>query len=89
MVPDTNDIKIPVKWLLERVRQNGDVKQMEIVRRMVSDYVMSQLSADLLAKMDEVEEVCRKSDGSQLISISHPNGDVILTGGKKEENNYQ
>ena len=88
MNSDINNIKIPVGWLLERVKQSGDVRQMEMVRRMVSDYMMFQMNADLLAQMDEAEMACRKAQEPQLINISNPSGDVILTGGKKEEKNF-
>ena len=59
-----------------------------MVRRMVSDYMMFQMNADLLAQMDEAEMACRKAQEPQLINISNPSGDVILTGGKKEEKNF-
>ena len=79
------DTNIPMSWLIERARQSGDVRMVEMVRRLVSDYVMSQMNADLLSQLDEAEAECKQASAPQLININRPSGDVILSGGKKDE----
>ena len=78
-----------LKELLETAALSGDVQRLATMRSVIGEWTMRRFMPEVADMAQSLEGVCRKSVEPQLININNPSGDVILTGGKKEEKNFK